>query len=52
MNEVELAVLGFGPWLLDVLHSKGHVWGGRLWEGCRVEIRTDEFVGPGRERRQ
>jgi hypothetical protein len=51
MNEVIFAVLGVRPWLLDVLDGKGDVWGYRSWEGCRVEIRTDEFVGTGRERR-
>lgn len=49
MHKVELAVLGLGPWLVDVLNDKFHVWRSRLWEGCRVEIRADELVGSRRE---
>lgn len=40
MNEVELAVLGFGPWLLDVLQSKGHVWGGGVDCGKGAGLRS------------
>jgi hypothetical protein len=34
MSEAELAVLGLGPWILDVLDRKSPVWGTECGKGA------------------